>query len=65
MEESYNYNILYLLTTHDGFFCDQGKEKVEEENKKMCRARGKSRAHEDQNNVIFFTSPYLHFFNDK
>ena len=46
--------IPYLFTSHDGFPCDQRKGKMEQENKKTCRARSKSRARGDQNHIFFY-----------
>ena len=44
---------------YGSFLPDWRKEKVEYENKKMCRVQGKSRARRDQNHIILFTSPKL------
>ena len=57
-----NYTILYLFTNTLALLWIIERKKWIRKIKKMCRARGKSRAREDQNHIIFFTSPYMRFY---
>ena len=54
-----NCNILYLFTHIVALLGIIERKKWNWKIKKMCRAQDKSRAREDQNH-IFFTSPYHH-----
>ena len=62
-KQNNNYKIPYLFTAYSDSSPNQWKEKEEYENKKMCRARAKSRARDDQNHIIFFNSPMKKVYN--